>query len=76
MWVEVDLRSGQKKKRTVHFFVNGMLGKIFFYNIPESVKIGFMIWRQHDSIEFLSLEELSLPSIPPNDYAFGQPFEG
>ena len=74
--MEADLRSGEKNKRTLHFFVNGMLEKIFFYNIPESVKMGVLITQQNDCIEFLSLEELSSPSIPPNDYAFGCPFEG
>ena len=74
--MEADLRSGEKKKRTLHFFVNGMLEKYFFYNVPESVKMGVMIYEQNDCIEFLSLEELSSPSIPPNDYAWGSPFEG
>ena len=76
VWMEADLRSGEKKKRTLHFFVNGMLEKYFFYNVPESVKMGVMIYEQNDCIEFLSLEELSSPSIPPNDYAWGSPFEG
>ena len=76
VWMEADLRSGEKKKRTLHFFVNGKLEKIFFYNIPERVKIGVMIYSEKDCIEFVSLEELSSPSIPPNDYAWGYPFEG
>ena len=72
--MEADLRSGEKKKRTLHFFVNGMLEKTFFYNLPERVKMGVGIRGQNDCIEFVSLEELSSPSIPPNDYAYGQPF--
>ena len=76
VWREADLRSGEKKKRTLHFFVNGKLEKIFFYNVPERVKMGVVMSEQNDCIEFLSLEELSSPSIPPNDYAFGYAFEG
>ena len=74
--MEADLRSREKKKRTLHFFVNGKLEKIFFYNLPQSVKMGVMMDKQNDCIEFLSLEELSSPSIPVTDYAFGYAFEG
>ena len=76
MWMEADLRSGEKEKRTLHFFVNGKLEKIFFYNVPERVKMGVGMQHKDDCIEFLSLEELSSPSIPPNEYAWESPFEG
>ena len=74
--MEADLRSREKKKRTLHFFVNGMLEKYFFYNIPQRVKMGFVLLSENNCIEFLSLEELSSPSIPANDYAYGYAFEG
>ena len=74
--MEADLRSGEKKERTLHFFVNGMLETIFFYNLPERVKMGVGMREQNDCIEFLSLEELSSPSIPPTDLMYGQNYEG
>ena len=76
MWIEADLRSGEKKKRTLHFFVNGMMKKIFFYNLPESVKMGVALSGKNSCVEFLSFEELSYPSSPPNDYEYGYAFEG
>ena len=35
--MEVDLRSGEKEKRTLHWFVNG-IQKIFFKGVPDRVE--------------------------------------
>ena len=73
--MEADLRSGEKKNRTLHFFVNGMLEKIFFYNVPERVKMGVSLEGENDSLEFLSFEELSASSVPKNAYQRGYSFD-
>ena len=56
--MEADLRSREKKKRTLHFFVNGMLEKIFFYNIPERVKMGVVLSLIRDTI---MLDSMTIP---------------
>ena len=73
--VEVDLRSREKERRTVHMFVNKKLSPIFFYGVPECVMIG--IWfAKPASIEFESLEELRESSVREFKGGFGYNFEG
>ena len=41
LWeMEVDLRSREKEKRTLHFFVRGKQQKGFIYGVPERVEFG------------------------------------
>ena len=37
--MEVDLRSEEKEKRTVHWFVKGIQQKYFITNVPPRVEI-------------------------------------
>lgn len=41
---EVDLRSKERKKRTLKMFINGRQQKYFFYNLPDSVRF-FVCYR-------------------------------
>ena len=38
--MEVDLRSREKKKRTLHWFVRGKQQKVFFRGVPDRVEFG------------------------------------
>lgn len=38
--MEVDLRSEEKSKRTLHFFIGGKQQKIFFSELPSKVQFG------------------------------------
>ena len=38
--MEVDLRSREKEKRTLHWFVNGRQQKIFIKGVPDRVEFG------------------------------------
>ena len=38
--MEVDMRSREKEKRTLHFFVRGKQQKGFFKGVPDRVKFG------------------------------------
>ena len=38
--MEVDLRSREKEKRTLHFFVRGKQLKVFFKGVPDRVEFG------------------------------------
>ena len=49
--IEVDMRSREKERRTVHMFVDKKQSPLFFYGVPESVKIGLLFY-QPASIEF------------------------
>ena len=41
LWeMEVDLRSKEKQKRTVHWFVRGNEQKTFFKGVPDRVEFG------------------------------------
>ena len=41
LWeMEVNLRSREKEKRTLHFFVRGKQQKVFFKGVPDGVKFG------------------------------------
>ena len=41
LWeMEVDLRSREKEKRTLHFFVRGKQQKGFFKGVPDRVEFG------------------------------------
>ena len=80
MWMmEVDLRSREKEKRTLHWFVRGKQQKGFIYGVPDRVE--FAVWyfifyiflfthtvqispyKQNERIEFMRLEELKEPSL-------------
>ena len=45
VWMEVDLRSGEREgeKRTLHWAVNGVTQKVFFSHMPSSVLFGVCI---------------------------------
>ena len=60
--LEVDLRSREKEERTVHMFVDKKQSPLFFYGVPESVKIGIYFYKPA-SIKFESLEELRESSV-------------
>ena len=55
--IEVDLRSREKEGRTIHMFIDKKQSPLFFYGVPESVKIG-ILFTHVGSIEFESFEEL------------------
>lgn len=38
--MELDLRSTEKEKRVIHFIFDDKQEEIFFYNVPEKVKVG------------------------------------
>ena len=41
LWeIEVDLRSREKEKRTLHWFVRGKQQKVFIKGLPDTVKFG------------------------------------
>ena len=40
VWMEVDLRSRESEKRTLHWFVNGRTQKVFFKQLPSNVQFG------------------------------------
>ena len=41
--MEVDLRSEEKEKRTLHWFVNGIQQKVFITGVPDRVEFGVYI---------------------------------
>ena len=53
--MEVDMRSREKEERTVHMFVDQKQSPLFFYGLPESVKIG-LFFREPASIELSHLK--------------------
>ena len=55
--MEVDLRSEEKEKRTLHWYCDGEDIGGFFFNLPPSVRFGISLYDQNDSIEFISLEK-------------------
>ena len=73
--LEVDLRSREKEERTVHMFVDKKQSPLFFYGLPESVKIG-LFFVQPVSIEFESFEELQESSVLELEGEYGYNFEG
>ena len=38
--MEVDLRSREKEKRTLHFFVRGIQQRVFITGVPDRVEFG------------------------------------
>ena len=44
VWMEVDLRSGESEKRTLHWFVNGRTQKVFFNKLPSNVQFGVCLY--------------------------------
>ena len=73
--IEVDMRSREKDRRTVHMFVDQKQSPLFFYGLPESVKIG-ILFVEPASIEFESFEELRESSVVEVEGGFGYKFEG
>ena len=73
--IEVDLRSREKEGRTVHMFVDKKQSPLFFYGLPEGVKIG-ILFSQPESIEFESFEQLRESSVMEVEGGFGYKFEG
>ena len=73
--MEVDMRSREKEGRTVHMFVDKKQSPLFFYGVPESVKVG-IVFAQPDAIEFESFEELRESSVGDPEGGYGYRFEG
>ena len=73
--IEVDMRSREKERRSVHMFVDKKQSPLFFYGLPESVKIG-IVFVQPACIEFESLEELRESSVVSVEGGYGYVFEG
>lgn len=80
--LEVDLRSNEKSKRTLHFFVKGKQQRIYFTGLPDRVKFAVCffslfilinnyfqlnLYYQNTKILFKSLEELKEPSANRNE---------
>ena len=60
----MNVKSDDRKKRTVHIFINGMQQKIFFFeNLPTSVIIGFLMAKKNESVEFVRIGELKESSV-------------
>ena len=74
--VEVNVKSEDRKKRTVHIFINGIQQKIFFENVPASVMFGFLIMKKDESVEFVRIAELKESSVKAKRDSFGYDFEG
>ena len=73
--IEVDMRSREKNRRSVHMFVDKKQSPVFFYGLPESVKMG-IYFTQPASIEFESFEELEESSVVEDRGGYGYSFEG
>ena len=74
--MEVDLRSRERRERNAHLFVDKKQSPLFFYGIPEKVKIGILFTRQ-SWIDFESLEELSESgAVKGVEGEYGYFFEG
>ena len=69
------MRSREKERRTVHMFVDKKQSPLFFYGLPESVKMG-ILFTQPASIEFESFEELEESSVREIEGGYGYKFEG
>ena len=74
--VEVNVKSDDRKKRTVHIFINGIQQKIFFENVPQSVMIGFAMKKKDESVEFVRIAELKESSVKAKRDSMGYDFEG
>lgn len=48
--MEVDLRSNESEKRTLHFFVNNSQEKVFFYGLPDSIQFGVCFFYTYSYI--------------------------
>ena len=73
--IEVDMRSREKGRRSVHMFVDKKQSPTFFYGLPESVKMGIYFY-QSASIEFESFEELRESSVVEVEGGYGYKWEG
>ena len=43
VWMEADLRSEERRKRTLHWFVDGRQQRIFLSNLPPTIQFGVCI---------------------------------
>ena len=57
--MEVDLRSDEPAKRTLHWYCDGKDIGGYFFNLPPSVRFGITLCWKNTSIEFISLEKCS-----------------
>ena len=73
--IEVDLRSREKERRTIHMFADEKQSPVFFYGVPESVKFG-IFFAQPGSIEFESFEELRESRVGEEEGGWGYRWEG
>ena len=55
--MEVDLRSDEPAKRTIHWYCDGEDIGGFFFNLPPSVRFGIGLSSVNISVEFISLEQ-------------------
>ena len=40
VWIEADLRSEERSKRTLHWFVDGRQQTVYLYNVPANIQFG------------------------------------
>ena len=73
--IEVDLRSREKEGRTIHMFADNKRSPMFFYGVPETVKIG-LFFDEPAYVEFESLEELRESTVVEVEGDYGYKFEG
>ena len=73
--IEADLRSAEKEERTLHMFLDNTQSPLFFYGVPESVKMG-VFFLQPASIEFESFEEVRESAARQLEGEYGYKFEG
>lgn len=59
--LELDLRSEEVEKRTLHFYVRGNQQKTYVYGIPKNVQFGICLKEPGSELQFISLEELKEP---------------
>ena len=69
------MRRREKEGRIVHMFVDKKQSPLFFYGVPESVKIG-VLFSKPGSIEFESFEELRECSVGEEEGGWRYRWEG
>ena len=74
--LEVDLRSSDRKERTLFWFVNGIQQKYYFYNVPETIKFALAFEGTDNRVEFVSFEELPQPTYGSKEDSLSCLFEG
>lgn len=74
--MELDLRSEEPENRTLHWFINGQQYKYYFFNVPQTVNFGICMFGPGRAVEFISLDELEMPTRQHKQDEVGHPFEG